>query len=89
MDQNYSNSSVGFLNNNLQLTYFTIQELQEKSHEQRLPMYIALEDLPKAFDLINQGSLCAVLLKSGCLPTFLALINLYHDGIQATVPFNR
>jgi hypothetical protein len=67
---------------------FTVRQLQEKSREQRVPLYMAFVDLTKAFDFVDRGSLFAVLKKAGCPPTLLALIESFHNGMQARVQFD-
>jgi hypothetical protein len=67
---------------------FAVRQLQEKSREQRVPLYMAFVDLTKAFDLVDRGSLFTVLKKAGCPPTLLALIDSFHNGMQARVQFD-
>ena len=67
---------------------FSIRQIQVKSREQRVSLHIAFVDFTKAFDLADRESIYTVLLKSGCFPTFFALIRSFHDGIQVTVQVN-
>ena len=67
---------------------FAVRQLQEKSREQRRPLHIAFVDLTKAFDLVDRRSLFTVLAKAGCPPTLLALIQSFHQGMQARVQFD-
>ena len=53
---------------------FSIRQLQEKSREQRQPLFIAFIDLTKAFDLVSRKILFNLLQKIGCPPTLLRLI---------------
>ena len=47
---------------------FSLRQLQEKSREQHMPLYIAFIDLTKAFDLVSRDGLFKVLPKIGCPP---------------------
>ena len=67
---------------------FAERQLQEKSREQRRQLHIAFVDLTKAFDLVDMRSLFTVLAKAGCPPTLLALIQSFHQGMQARVQFD-
>jgi hypothetical protein len=46
----------------------SLRQLQEKSREQKQPLYIAFVDLTKAFDLVSRDGLFKVLSKVGCPP---------------------
>lgn len=48
---------------------FAVRQLQEKSREQRQPLYMAFVDLAKAFDYVDRDSLFLELQKAGCPPT--------------------
>ena len=67
---------------------FSVRQLQEKSREQRQPLYLAFLDLTKAFDLVDRTSLITVLAKSGCPPTLLTLIQSFHVGMQARFQYD-
>ena len=67
---------------------FAVRQLQEKSREQRQPLYLAFVDLTKAFDLVDRTSLFTVLAKAGCPPTLLALIQSFHEGMLARVQYD-
>ena len=47
---------------------FSLRQLQEKCREQHMPLYIALIDLTKAFDLVSRDGLFKVLPKIGSHP---------------------
>ena len=67
---------------------FTLAQLQEKSREQRRPLYIAFVDLTKAFDLVGRDGLYAVLQKVGCPQRLLNLVKSFHDGMRGSVQFD-
>lgn len=65
-----------------------VRQLQEKSREQRQPLYLAFIDLTKAFDLVDRRSLFTVLEKTGCTHILLILVKSFHDGIHARAQFD-
>ena len=67
---------------------FSLRQLQEKSREQQMPLYIAFIDLTKAFDLVSREGLFRILSKIGCPPKLLSLIESFHINMQGTVQFN-
>ncbi|GAA6085372.1 RNA-directed DNA polymerase from mobile element jockey-like [Tachysurus ichikawai] len=67
---------------------FSLRQLQEKCHEQQMPLYIAFIDLAKAFDLISRSGLFRLLQKVGCPPRLLAIIRSFHENMHSTVCFN-
>ena len=67
---------------------FAVRQLQEKSREQRRQLHIAFVDLTKAFDFVDRRSLFTVLAKAGCPPILLALIQSFHQGMQARDQFD-
>ena len=67
---------------------FSLRQLQEKSREQRQPLYIAFIDLTKAFDLVSRSGLFAILERIGCPPKLLKLIISFHDNMQGTVQYD-
>ena len=64
---------------------FSLRQLQEKSVEQRQPLYIAFVDFRKAFDMVDRDMLWGVLRKYGCPEHFLCMIQQFHIGMTATV----
>ena len=66
---------------------FAIRQLQEKSHKKKQLLYLAFVDLTKAFNLVDQRLLFTVLAKSACLPSLHALIQSFHNGMQAYAQF--
>ena len=85
----YPESQCGFRSNRSTTDMiFAVRQLQEKSREQREPLYLAFVDLTKAFDLVDRQSLFTVLKKVGCPPTLLALVESFHHGMQARVQYD-
>ena len=67
---------------------FSLRQLQEKSREQNLPLYIAFIDLTKAFDLVSRDGLFKALEKIGCPPKLHSMIESFHSNMKGTVQFN-
>ena len=67
---------------------FSLRQLQEKSREQRKPLYMAFIDLTKAFDLISRNGLFQILDKIGCPPKLLNMIKSFHLGMKGFVQFD-
>ena len=61
------------------------RQLQEKSREQHMPLYMAFIDLSKAFDMVNRQALWRILLKVGCPEKFVRVLRLLHDEMSASV----
>ena len=64
---------------------FVAQQQQEKYCEQHQDLYMAFVDLTKAFDTVNRDLLWNILLKFGCPPTFIAILQQFHTGMCAQV----
>ncbi|KAG7304556.1 hypothetical protein JYU34_011506 [Plutella xylostella] len=67
---------------------FTLRQLQEKSREHCLPLYMAFVDLNKAFDTVSREGLYEVLSKIGCPPKLLSIIRSFHDTMNGSVIFD-
>ena len=67
---------------------FSLHQLQEKSREQQMPLYIAFIDLNKAFNLVSRDGLFKALCKIGCPPRLHSLIESFHSNMKGTVQFN-
>ena len=65
-----------------------LRQLQEKSREKRMPLYLAFIDLTKAFDLVSRDGLFIVLGKVGCPSKLLCIIQSFHDGMKGTVQYD-
>lgn len=64
---------------------FSLRQLQEKSREQKQPLYIAFIDLTKAFDLVSRKGLFTLLERIGCPPKLLSMVTSFHEDMQGTV----
>ena len=67
---------------------FSLRQLQEKCREQQMPLYVALIELTKGFDLVSREGLFKILSKIGCPPKLQSLIESFHSNMQGTVQFN-
>ena len=63
---------------------FVARQLQEICREQHQNLYMAFVDLTKAFVTVNRD-LWNILRKSGCPPTFIAILLQFHTGMCAQV----
>ena len=64
---------------------FVARQMQVKCREQHQNLYMAFVDLAKAFDTINRDLLWNILRKFCCPPTFIALLQQFHNGMCAHV----
>ena len=64
---------------------FSLRQLQEKSREQRQPLYILYYDLIKAFDLVPRSALWIVLEKFGCPPKYMKVLKALHADMEGRV----
>lgn len=62
--------------------------LQEKCHEQQMPLYLAFIDLTKAIDLISRSRPFKLLQKIGCPPRLLGMTTSFHEDMSSRVFFN-
>ena len=67
---------------------FSVRQLQEKFKEQNVPFYIAFIDLDKAFNLVSNKGLFAVLLKIGCHPILFNIEKSSHGNTKANVLYD-
>ena len=51
-------------------------------------MYIAFNDLTKAFDLVSSEGLFAILLNIDCPPSLFNIVKFFHTNIKATVQYD-
>ena len=85
----YSEAQCGFRAGRLTIDMiFSLRQLQEKSREQRKPLYIVFIDLTKAFDLIGRKGLFTLLQRIGWPPNLLRMISSIHEDIQGTVEYD-
>ena len=64
---------------------FAAWQVQEKSREQNLDLYMVFVDLTKAFDTISRDGLWQILRKIGCPDLFVDIIRSFHEGMVARV----
>ena len=64
---------------------FSLKQLQEKSIEQNMPLYMIFIDFTKAFDTVDRTTLWKMLLKLGFPGHFTNLISALHTGMKASV----
>lgn len=62
-------------------------QLHENCREQRQPLYIAVIDATKAFDLVRSDSLFKILDRIGCPPRLLSIVQSFHADIKGVVLF--
>ena len=67
---------------------FSVCQLQKKCRKQNQPLYLALIDLAKAFELVSRDGLFTILPLIGCPPKLLSIVKSFHDGIRSTVQFD-
>ncbi|XP_073965599.1 uncharacterized protein [Choristoneura fumiferana] len=67
---------------------FSLRQLQEKCREQQTPLVIAFVDLNKAFDTVSREGLYSILVRIGCPPKLLKIVQSFHEGMEATVLHN-
>ena len=66
-----------------------IASTSRKSREQNSPLFMTFVDVTKVFDTVSRAGLFIVLVKIGCPPALLSLIQFFHDKMKATVQFDR
>ena len=64
---------------------FTLRQLQEKSIEQRRPLYVVFVDFSKAFDTVDRSTLWKVLEIYGCPEKLVRIIRQFHADMKAQV----
>ena len=62
---------------------FVVRQLQEKCREQHQDL--AFVDLSRAYDIVKRDLLWNILLKFGCPPTFIAILQQFNTGMCAQV----
>ena len=70
-------STVGML--------FVVRRLQELARWRRIPLYMCFVYLQKAYDSVDRELLWKVLARVGVPEEMIAVIRLFHDGMQAQV----
>ena len=64
---------------------FAARQLQEKCQEQNFRLYTNFVDLTKAFDTVSREGLWKIMAKFGCPAKFIAMVQQFHDGMNARV----
>ena len=64
---------------------FAARQLQEKCQEQNSDLFSTYVDLTKAFDTVSRVGLWKIMAKYGCPRKFIALVQQFHEGMQARV----
>ena len=67
---------------------FSVRQIQEKSREQNMPLYMVFIDLTKAFDLVSRSGLFKILELIGCPPKLLLFVKNFHDNMKGVVEFD-
>ena len=64
---------------------FVIRRLQELAWKKRIPLYVCLIDLTKAYDSVDRTLLWTVLARFGLPQIMISAIRQFHDGMRACV----
>ena len=67
---------------------FAARQLAEKCQEQNRDLFSIYIDLTKAFDTVSREGLWKIMSKYGCPRKFIAMVRLFHEGMQARVQDN-
>ena len=64
---------------------FAAPQIQEKCQEQNVGLYTTFVDLTKAFDTVCREGLWKIMAKFGCPAKFIAVVQQFHDCMNARV----
>ena len=64
---------------------FVIRRLKELARKKRIPLYVCLSDLTKAYDSVDRTLLWTVLARFGEPQNIISVIRQFHDGMRACV----
>lgn len=64
---------------------FCLRQLQEKTREQNVDLFVVFVYLTKTFDTVNRHLLWDILEKMRVSPKYLTVLKQLHDGIQTQV----
>ena len=64
---------------------FAVRRLQELGRKARVPLFLCLIDLQKAYDSVDRTLLWQVLARFGTPPQMIEVIRQFHDGMRACV----
>ena len=70
---------------NRSTTDIMIRRLQELARKKRIPLYVRLSDLTKAYDSVDRTLLWTVLARFGVPQNIISAIRQFHDGMRACV----
>ena len=62
-----------------------IPRLQELARKKRIPLYVCVVDLTKAYDSVDRTLLWTVLARFGVPQNMISIIRQFHDGMRACV----
>ena len=88
-EENLSEIQYGFRENRGTTDMiFVLRQLQEQCKEQNMGLYAAFINLTKAFDTVSRDCIWKVLMKLGCPPKFLAILQQLWWALW-TLPYRR
>ena len=64
---------------------YTARKLQEECQEQSVDLYMSSVVLNKGFKIVSCDGLWKIMTKFGCHLRFIAIVQKFHDGMQAHV----
>ena len=64
---------------------FVIRRLQDLARKKRIPLYVCIIDLTKAYDSVDRTLLWSVLARFGVPQNMISVIRQFHDGMRACV----
>lgn len=85
-EENLPESQCGFrANRSTTDMTFVLRQIQEKCREQNVGLYAAFIDLTKAFDTVSRDGLWRILVRLGCPPKLLQILQQLHKGQMGQV----
>ena len=64
---------------------YTARQLQAECQEQNVDLYMTSVVLNKGFNIVSCDGLWKIMTKFGCHLRFIAMVQKFHDGMQAHV----
>ena len=68
---------------------YTARQLQEECQEQNVDLYMTSVVLNKGFNIVTCDGLWKIMTTFGCHLRFIAMVQKFHDGMQAHVQKDR